>query len=56
MARDPVCEMEVEEAKAAGTSTYQGRTYYFCSTHCKKTFDQAPEKYAVGGEREGRAA
>ncbi len=31
MAIDPVCDMEVDEEKAAATTTYQGQTYYFCA-------------------------
>ena len=42
---DPVCGMQVDEATAAGTSEYQGRTYYFCSTGCKRQFDRDPESY-----------
>ncbi len=45
MAIDPVCKMEVEESKAAATSEYKGRKYYFCSPGCKKAFDADPEKY-----------
>lgn len=45
MARDPVCGMTVDEKKAAGTSTYQGTTYYFCGPGCKVAFDKEPEKY-----------
>ncbi len=45
MAKDPVCSMKVDEAKATYTSTYQGKTYYFCSADCKKAFDLKPEKY-----------
>ncbi len=45
MARDPVCGMEVEEAKAAATSVYEGQTYYFCSPGCKAAFDKDPQKY-----------
>lgn len=45
MAIDPVCKMDVEPARAAAQSTYQGRTYYFCAVACKRTFDAAPEKY-----------
>ncbi len=45
MAKDPVCGMDVEEAKAAATSTYKGVTYCFCATGCKKEFDANPEKY-----------
>jgi len=45
---DPVCGMEVDraDAKAAGrTSQYRGTTYYFCSDHCKKSFQADPGKY-----------
>ncbi len=45
MAIDPVCKMEVEEAKAVATSEYQGKTYYFCAMGCKKAFDQNQEQY-----------
>ncbi|HEY1267049.1 MAG TPA: YHS domain-containing protein, partial [Candidatus Binatia bacterium] len=31
MAKDPVCGMNVEESKAAATSSYKGQTYYFCA-------------------------
>ena len=50
MAIDPVCKMEVEESKAAATSEYKGKKYYFCAAGCKKAFDQDPEKY-VSGEK-----
>ena len=36
---DPVCGMTVDPAKAAGASTREGETYYFCSRPCKETFD-----------------
>ncbi len=42
---DPVCGMEVEQSKAAATSTYDGSTYHFCSKSCKTEFDQDPAKY-----------
>ena len=45
MAIDPVCNMQVEEGKAAATSEYKGQKYYFCAVGCKKAFDQDPEKY-----------
>lgn len=47
--KDPVCGMEVDPARAAGQSEYQGRTYYFCSAHCKAAFDREPEKYVREG-------
>jgi P-type Cu+ transporter len=45
MAKDVVCGMEVDEAKAAGTSIHGGKTYYFCSAGCKKEFDADPGKH-----------
>ena len=45
MAKDLVCDMEVEEDKAAATSEYNGKTYYFCSGGCKVDFDKDPEKF-----------
>jgi Cu+-exporting ATPase len=42
---DPVCGMDIDPATAAGTSEYQGQTYYFCSPGCKKSFDKDPEQY-----------
>ena len=45
MAIDPVCKMQVEESKAAGTSEYNGKTYYFCAPGCKRKFDANPSQY-----------
>jgi Cu+-exporting ATPase len=45
MAKDVVCGMEVREDRAAATSDYEGRKYYFCSEQCKREFDRNPEKY-----------
>jgi len=45
MAMDPVCNMVVDEKKAAATADYKGKTYYFCAPGCKKAFLQNPEKY-----------
>ena len=55
MAKDPVCQMEVEEATARWTSTYQGRTFYFCAQGCKETFDAAPERYLNSKEEANQA-
>jgi YHS domain-containing protein len=45
MAKDPVCEMTVDEEKAAAKSEYKGKTYYFCAPGCKAAFDKDPENY-----------
>ncbi len=45
MEQDPVCKMIIDPETAAGTSEYKGKTYYFCSPGCKRSFDKDPEKY-----------
>lgn len=45
MAKDPVCNMNVDEKKAAAISVYKGVTYYFCAKACKDKFDKEPETY-----------
>jgi Cu+-exporting ATPase len=49
-ARDPVCGMTVDKERAAGTSDFAGRTWYFCSQGCKHKFDAEPERYARAAE------
>ena len=49
MATDPVCGMDVKERSAAGESSYEGETYYFCSKDCKGKFDQSPDLYVGEG-------
>jgi RND family efflux transporter MFP subunit len=44
--KDPVCGMEVDaKAPNALKTQYRGKTYFFCSEHCKKTFEANPGKY-----------
>src|SRR5688572_22317123 len=45
VAIDPVCNMTVDPARAAGSSEYRGETFYFCSLGCKAKFEAEPEKY-----------
>ena len=65
MEKDVVCGMQVDPAKAAGSSEYNGKTYYFCSKSCKTKFDANPAQYSKsehsggvsggkGQERRGR--
>jgi Cu+-exporting ATPase len=42
---DPVCGMTVDPDRAAGSFEYQGKTYYFCSTHCLHRFRENPESF-----------
>lgn len=43
---DPICGMQVDEQRSAGTSEFNKKTYYFCSQGCKQKFDADPERYA----------
>ena len=45
MEKDVVCGMQVHPAKAAGSSQYNGKTYYFCSKGCKGKFDADPGQF-----------
>jgi len=44
--KDPVCGMDVDSQRAAGSHQHRGRTYYFCSNHCLAVFKADPAKYA----------
>ena len=45
---DPVCNMAVDPATAAGRMSYGGRTYYFCGKGCLETFMKDPGTYVEG--------
>lgn len=51
---DPVCKMTIEEKDAAATSSHRGKTYRFCSPHCKEKFDRNPESYISGDATDKR--
>ena len=42
---DPVCGMTVDVATARYVSTYEGRTFYFCSAGCLDRFEAAPAEF-----------
>ena len=44
MAKDPVCEVEVEGNEYQ--TYYRGANFCFCSLQCKQVFDKAPDEYA----------
>jgi uncharacterized membrane protein YraQ (UPF0718 family)/YHS domain-containing protein len=56
-ATDPVCGMTVDRAKAL-TAEFAGKTYCFCSEHCRYEFEADPERYSRGTlmPREARVA
>jgi hypothetical protein len=43
-ATDPVCGMRVDRSKALRLE-HAGRTYYFCSEHCRGQFEVDPDGY-----------
>ena len=43
--KDPVCNMDVDPATAAGKLEYEGTTYYFCNPRCLERFRAEPRKY-----------
>ena len=48
-ARDPICGMTVDIAKAKHKSEYQGRWFYFCCAGCKQKFEAQPVATAARG-------
>jgi hypothetical protein len=45
-ARDPVCGMTVDRHASPATAAHAGTTFFFCSSHCRHTFERDPEAYA----------
>jgi len=45
---DPVCGMAVAPEQAAGSVTYRGNRYLFCSTACLTRFRDEPSRYVQG--------
>ena len=54
-AKDPVCGMSVDPAKAAGHIEHAGVTYHFCATSCLEKFKVDPAKYLAAATRHGIA-
>src|SRR5579864_6282471 len=44
-AKDPVCGMTVDPARAAASYEYGGKTWYFCNPRCLEKFRADPAKY-----------
>jgi Cu+-exporting ATPase len=47
LAKDPICGMSVDPAKAAAKIDHAGQSYYFCSKGCAQRFAQSPDKYVA---------
>ncbi len=50
--RDVVCGMQIDPENAAARQQFQGKTFYFCSSHCSEKFSQDPDRY-TGPEPDG---
>jgi len=42
---DPVCRMAVNPVRCAGTLSFRGREYHFCSLDCAAAFGATPERF-----------
>ena len=51
MARDPVCGMSVDPARAPARRTFGGREFFFCAPGCAAKFDTDPAGFAAGRRR-----
>ena len=47
---DPICDMTVDPAQAAGKFDFDGETYFFCSVHCQKLFQGDPAKFLAAAK------
>jgi Cu+-exporting ATPase len=56
MERDVVCGMQVDPARAAGSTEHEGKTYFFCSKGCLQRFSTDPAKYLDPSYRPGMHA
>ena len=45
--RDPVCGMTVDPTTATASEQYHGKTYYFCSDDCHRTFVADPTSFVT---------
>ena len=51
--KDPVCNMDVIPASAAGSVEHDGRTFYFCSKHCVAKFQADPDRFTAKADAPG---
>lgn len=54
--RDPVCNMVTTDPDAYIKYEHQGKTHYFCSSHCLEKFRENPEKYLGETAKEAEKA
>ena len=54
MQTDPVCKMQVDSDKSQNKSSYEGKTYAFCSSSCKDKFEKNPAHYTQAMADQGQ--
>ncbi len=54
-AKDPVCGMTVDPARAAATAEHEGKRYYFCCAGCVAKFKADPQRYLGKGKDNAEA-
>jgi Cu+-exporting ATPase len=47
--------MQIDEKKAEGEIEYEGHTYFFCASGCRKKFAQDPKRYVPDPQRDPNA-
>lgn len=52
MTRDPVCGMQIDGKKAEGEIEYEGHTYFFYASGCRKESAQDPRRYVPDPQRD----
>jgi Cu+-exporting ATPase len=52
VAKDPICGMTVDEATALHAER-EGKTFYFCSDHCRQKFLSTPASAKPKGKSGG---
>lgn len=55
-ATDPVCGMQVDPARTAHHTHWQGKDYYFCCGRCRERFEADPQSFLASTEQPATAA
>ncbi|CAN5407862.1 hypothetical protein BH10ACI4_BH10ACI4_06100 [soil metagenome] len=53
--QDVVCGMNVDPAASSGSTKHDGKTYFFCSAGCKRSFEAEPMRYIASTSAETAA-
>ena len=50
---DPVCGMTVDSEQAAGSTVFEGKSYFFCHPSCLRKFEADPQHFLTRQRAEG---